>query len=705
MIAVSGAGDSLGIGAKAGHVVVARPLEPEDGRITNRSRPRPGESSTPGSDSGLAFLGHRNPMTDRASTGWESDFPAFRETPAKRIRESLVSFVRDPSPEQIRAWDDAIPTLQNEVSVVILRDKLARDYSAILEYELPMESRRPDAVLLIGAGVMVMELKGKRFPSQADLDQAAAYARDLRNYHRECEGRDVTPVLVPTRATGYQELVDGVHVTGPDALADLIARLTAGSSRPVLDRASFLSADAYRPLPSLVEAARELFQSGTLRKVHQAHAATGPTLDEISRIVHQAALTKSRHLILVTGVPGAGKTLVGLQTVHARYLDDLAVDRGAGKPSAPAVFLSGNGPLVEVLQYEMRAAGDGKTFVRGVKDYVKRYSRRSLVPPEHVLVFDEAQRAFDPDKMRESHGTDDVRSEPEEFVRFANRVPEWCVIVGLIGSGQEIHVGEEAGIRQWKDAIDQVSNGADWSIHGPPHVAEEFSGGRAQFESKLTLNLDTELRFHQARELHRFVAALLAGAEPSVLRPLTDRLNTDGLHLRITRSLDTAKAYLRERYADDRDARYGLIASSKDRDLVGFGVPNDFQSTKRVRFGPWYGEDEDDYAGNSCRLLETCVTEFGAQGLELDAALLAWGTDFVRENGRWSTALARRYKAGAKVRDPYQLRVNAYRVLLTRGRDGTVIFLPSLDVLNETFTYLCAAGLRPLDSDRDVSGA
>ena len=176
---------------------------------------------------------------------------------------------------------------------------------------------------------------------------------------------------------------------------------------------------------------------------------------------------------------------------------------------------------------------------------------------------------------------------------------------------------------------------------------------------------------------------------------MAERLNADGYHLRITRDLDVAKDYLRERYADDRTARFGLIASSRDRDLVRFGVMNDFQSTKRVRPGPWYGEDEDDYAGNSCRLLETCMTEFGAQGLELDAALLAWGTDFVRERARWSIANARGYKpaGNAKVRDPYQLRVNAYRVLLTRGRDGTIVYVPTLGALDETHEYLISAGL------------
>jgi hypothetical protein len=184
-----------------------------------------------------------------------------------------------------------------------------------------------------------------------------------------------------------------------------------------------------------------------------------------------------------------------------------------------------------------------------------------------------------------------------------------------------------------------------------------------------------------------------------LLVPMARQLATDGMKLYVTRSLDTAKDYLRARYSDDPTARFGLIASSKDKDLVQFGIANDFQSTKRVRFGPWYGDDEHDYGGNSCRLLETCVTEFGAQGLELDAALLAWGTDFVRRDGQWSNDAARGYKRGAKVRDPFQLRMNAYRVLLTRGRDGTVIFVPPLSALDETFAYLRQSGISVLNSD------
>ncbi|HEX6631022.1 MAG TPA: DNA/RNA helicase domain-containing protein [Gemmatimonadaceae bacterium] len=635
----------------------------------------------------------------RARYGWESAFPEFSSALPREIREALRAFVTDASPEQVRAWADAIPPLQEEVQEVLVRDELARHYSAILEYELPMEARRPDVILLVGAVVMVVELKGKTHPSQADIDQAAAYARDLRSYHRECADRPVVPVLVPTRAHGYQKYMDGVHVAGPDALDALVARLSGEHPEPLVDRARFLAESAYCPLPTLVEAARELFQSGELRVIHRARAATEPAVDEISRIIHQAALTKSRHLILVTGVPGAGKTLVGLRTVHARYLDDLAVPRADGRPTAPAVFLSGNGPLVEVLQYELSGGGGGgKAFVRGVKDYVRRYSSRpEAVPPEHVLVFDEAQRAFDARMMAMKHGAGASKSEPEQFIEFADRIPEWCVVVGLIGSGQEIHVGEEGGIGQWRTAVEGSPRSGEWTVHAPPNLAPSFTGSRIPLERRPTLNLDVELRYHLVSELHSYVDELLTGGSAAVLAERATRLNASGFHLRITRSLEQAKGYLRERYADDRDARFGIVASSKDRHLVDFGIPNDFQSTKRVRMGPWYGEPEDGYSEQSCRLLETCVTEFGSQGLELDATLLAWGTDFRRDGNRWSNALARGYLRKAMVRDPFTLRLNAYRVLLTRGRDGCVAFVPNMPLLDETYEHLLACGWRSLD--------
>lgn len=633
-------------------------------------------------------------MSEEARYGWGSDFPTFRKAQPAAVREALRSFVRDASEEQVRAWSDSIPPLQNEVAEVLAADLAAGGYSAILEYELPMESRRPDVILLVGAGIVVLELKGKWSPSRADLDQVAAYARDLRAYHRECADRPVIPVLVPTLAHGYMQEIEGIHVTGPDALHSLLASISTKHEGTAVPREAFLAESAYRPLPTIVEAARELFSSGELRTIHRARARTQPAVDHIARIIHQAALTKSRHLILVTGVPGAGKTLVGLQTVHARYLDDLAELRGGERPTVPAVFLSGNGPLVEVLQYELRRVGDGKAFVRGVKEYVKRYSTaRHAVPPEHVLVFDEAQRAFDTEQMRQKHKSDDARSEPEEFVSFADRIPSWSVIVGLIGTGQEIHIGEEAGLIQWRHAVEQSDRRHEWTIHCAPHLASLFADAIVPLETDEALNLTSELRFHLATDLHRFVDLLIADGSHPDLPVIARQLEAQGYHLRITRDLQQAKSYLHDRYTGNRDARYGIVASSRDRDLPRFGVYNDFQATKQVRIGPWYGDDETQPDGRSCKLLNQCVTEFGAQGLELNALLLAWGTDFERVGDAWSNRNARGYQKAAQVKDPMQLRRNAYRVLLTRGRDGTVVFVPPIPRLDETFAFLVRAGL------------
>lgn len=637
-----------------------------------------------------------------ARYGWESDFPTFEKTGVGEIRERLQAFISDASPQQISAWNQSIPPLQTEVAEILAQNNSASIYETILEYELPMESRRTDVIFLISGAVVVIELKGKERPSQADIDQAAAYGRDLRCYHRDCANVPVHVVLMPTRTSGYHSEAAGVHIMGPDVLDDFIARNDQPEVSAPVSVKSFLSADAYRPLPTLVQAARELMKSGSIRAIHRARAATEPALSEITGIIHEAAQTKTRHLILLTGVPGAGKTLVGLQIVHAHFLDDLAVPRANGKPTAPAVFLSGNGPLVEVLKYELKGAGGGgSTFVRGVLDYVKRYSAKAeLVPPEHVLVYDEAQRAFDAEQVKEKHGRRPGfiagKSEPEHFIEFAERIPEWCVVIGLIGGGQEIHIGEEGGIVQWRHAVENAQKSAQWKIHYPDGVAPIFNDTKVNHEKSNALNLDIELRFHLAQEIHTYVEKLLSEGTASGLLKMSDKFEKEGYHLRITRDLQVAKDYLRERYAEQPEVRYGIIASSRDKDLVRFGIMNDYQSTSNVRKGPWYGEPEGDPDGRSCRNLSECMTEFGAQGLELDATLLAWGTDFIRQNGRWSHTKARGYKNKNRVKDAFQLRMNAYRVLLTRGRDATVVFIPEIPVLDETYEHLKVSGFKEL---------
>jgi hypothetical protein len=636
-----------------------------------------------------------------ADHGWSSSFPAFHEAAAPYIRGFLNSFLQDASLQQVNAWDESIAPLQHEVGEVLRSDSAAVAYTAILEYQLPLEHRRPDVILLIGGVVLVLELKGKKTPEIADVDQAAAYARDLRAYHRECADRPVQAALVLTRASGRLGAVTGIPVVGIDAVDELAAEYRGGPSAAPLSREAFLSPSAYRPLPTIVEAARELMESGTLRRIDRAYAATHPTLEYVSAVARSAAATKTRHLVLLSGLPGTGKTLVGLQLAHARFLDDLSVERADGKPTAPAVYLSGNAPLVEVLQYELKSAGGGgRAFVRGVKAYVQTYSRRpDAVPPEHVLIFDEAQRAFDAAQVRATHkdGPDDGKSEPEHFIEFAERIPGWCVVVGLIGSGQEINTGEEAGIAQWKSAIEGSPGSDQWTIHAPPGLATEFESLQVEIDERL--HLVAELRYHLATNIHEFVSALLQQPNDVRLPEIASRLQGSGYHLRITRDLAIAKAYLRQRYEGEPDKRFGLIASARDKHLESFGVPNDFRSTQRVRPGPWFGEGDEDPLGRSCRTLRTCVTEFGCQGLELDAALLAWGTDFIVENGAWSNRFAKRYQYPAQIKSALQLRTNAYRVLLTRARDATVVFVPPLPVLDATFHALQGAGFRDLLAD------
>ena len=651
---------------------------------------------------------------ERARYGWESDFPTFSEAEPRVVRISLQDFLADAGESQVRAWDEGIPKIQVETGKVVEVDALAREYTAILEYELPMESRRPDVVLLVSGAVVVLELKGKTEPDQADLDQAAAYARDLRCYHKHCAEREVHAVVVPTRMPGYGGVRDGVHICGPAQLHQLINDLQRDWAQGPLTAREFLARDAYCPLPTLVQAARELFLEGKIRPIHRARAETNPAIAEIARIAHEAASTRTRHLVLVTGVPGSGKTLVGLSAVHNPVLQDLAVERAGGKSTSPAVFLSGNGPLVQVLQYELRGAGGGgKTFVRDVKNYVKQYLGDSkAVPPQHVIVYDEAQRAWDLEQVTAKHSLPFPKSEPEAFVDFGERIPGWCVLVGLIGSGQEIHVGEEAGLGQWRTALEKAADPGGWTVHAPEAVLREFFGHPLRQAASPALELTVELRFHFADDLDRWVDLLLDGDDPAQGRELAAGLERDGYHLRMTRDLEVAKTYLHERYGEAPDARYGLVASSRDKILEpGWGVPNGWHATQRVQLGAWYGEGDGDR--RSCRQLEQCVTEFGAQGLELDAVLLAWGNDFIRTGGgataggaagpalspagdRWTNEHAKRHAAGSHVKDPYRLRVNAYRVLLTRGRDAAVIFVPPDSRLDATAAWLQGHGVKVL---------
>lgn len=625
--------------------------------------------------------------------GWQSTLPGFVSASTEEILGRLFVFPGDSGVQQSQAWRTSITWLKGAYDNLIREDRGSYDNSTVLEYELPRDFRRPDIIVLRGGAVIVLESKGRVGSSQAALDQVQAYARDLRAYHAACADRPVIPVLVPSNGPEEPKVIDGIHVVGPTGVERLLGKIESNSNTACVDLAEFLKADAYAPLPTIVQAARDLYHERELPYIKRARAATEPAIDCISQISHQAAGNGSRELVLVSGVPGAGKTLVGLQVVHAGWLDDLAVERQTGRKGNAAVYLSGNGPLVAVLQDALQGeATPGSVFVQDIKKYVSYYSRANRIPPEHVIVFDEAQRAHDADRVAQVHKTEIGHSEPDHLIAFCGRIPKWSALVGLIGTGQAIHVGEEGGMALWRDALVNSEDPSAWTVHAAPEFESFFADAGLKFEGHQALNLDTEIRFHLAPRLDEFVEGLVSGQDSQHLCQIANELYEDGFRYLITRDLEQAKQYVRDRYADAPSARYGILASSKDKWLLDFNVDNSFQTTKRLKVGPWYNRPQDDLL--SCCQLDTVATEFSSQGLELDFVILGWGSDLLWKDGKWSMTHSRGSKG--VVHDPMQLRKNVYRVLLTRGRDGTVVFLPSDDRFNETYDQLVESGFKPL---------
>jgi len=629
--------------------------------------------------------------TDRC--GWVSDLPRFYETSPRSICMSLEEFVANAGQSQHRAWGDMVAVLHREFGGILDAAPHAREYSAVLEYELPREGgRRPDVVVLENGVVAVLEFKGRDLVQRADLDQTAAYACDLKNYHAMCRDAEVEAILVPTRWNGARHRVDDVVVCPSKDIGNLLVELSQRRpGEPPIDAARWLEAE-YAPLPGIVQAARDLFHHRPLPNIRRAQSARLPEVHALlSSIAHEAASKRTRHLVLLTGVPGSGKTLAGLQFVHSEALEDLRVERPGSKAGAPAVFLSGNGPLVVVLQH---ALGNVKTFVQGMRAYLEYYAfkKPNLAPPEHVLVFDEAQRAWDADQVEEKHGT--RATEPQLLLDIADRIPEWSVVLGLVGEGQEIHRGEEGGLGQWSDAIAHDPERNSWIVHGPERLRSLFSELVNPFVANDLLNLSTTLRSHLASDLHDWVRRLLELGDAGLAgaAEVADRLRSEGYVLYVTRDLDQAKAYVRDRYEGHPDRRYGLVASSRAKNLEPHGVDNLFQTTKRLKVGPWFNDPATSAA--SCCALGQVVTEFACQGLELDFPIVCWGDDLNWDGERFASRPPKR----TELKDPHRLRVNAYRVLLTRGRDGMCVYIPPDEGngMDSTAAVLLRAGFEEL---------
>lgn len=618
-------------------------------------------------------------MSDAARAGWAGTVDEFLGLDRPKLVYQLGEHTRglmlhEADAGQIEAWRGSVDSLTEALREVVAGQPESGSCGVVLEFELPRErGRRPDAVLLLGQSIVVCEFKGWSSPLQAHIDQVKAYARDLSAYHAASHDLAVVPMLVLGKGSLEADDLDGVHLTNAGALADALSPCFQRAEPSAVDVRGWLSAP-YEPLPALVTAARRIFAHEPLPAIRRASSSgVGAAVEELVDIARDAERSGSRHLALVTGVPGSGKTLVGLQFVYHSAFE-------AGGGHRQAVFLSGNGPLVQVLQHALK----NKIFVQDVHAFlVEHGGERERLPEERVVVYDEAQRAWDAERVlgKRGHG----RSEPEDFVAIGDRQPDWAMLIGLIGQGQEIHLGEEGGIDQWNVAIAGARN--PWTVHCPPGISDVFTSA-ATLQVSSSLALDETLRSHLAGDVDRWVEDLLRG-DHNQARARSLRIASEGFDLYVTRDLEAATIYVRERYAGEEDKRYGLLASSKAKNLVRWGLDGGYN--RFFRTGEWYNDPPE--SPRSCCQLKDAASEFSCQGLELDMPIVGWGSDLTWQGGAWVLG-----KYRSRAHDPARLRTNSYRVLLTRGRDGTLLFVPPEPEMDTTYDALVAAGARYLSA-------
>lgn len=542
------------------------------------------------------------------------------------------------------AWVDCFKHLQAELSKCTIPDGYI-----VFEYVLPMEGgRRPDVLLLIENKLFILEFKMKGGYQRADYDQLCGYYRDLCNYHYESAKLDVVAGLVLTQSINkLTEIENDISILSSDKLKVFLDKHLTGA--PICTDLKQWLESAYVPLPNLVDAAVEIFNDNPIDELKSAKSAgiyeTLNELDKVTKWVKGADnRNKANVLTLVTGVPGAGKTLLGLEFVHRNKTGQ---------------FLSGNGPLVDVLQYALK----NKTFVRALKDFKRQYMKPGRDPHTNLIVFDEAQRMWDEKKNKNYQ-----MSEPSCIINIADRDSKPCHYVALVGEGQEIYVGEEVGISLWCDAL--KSSDKPWIIFCPPALKHHFqflSSDRVRVNE--LLNLDQSLRAHSASLYPKWVQDILNGT-PNV--EIAKQTIEDGFNIYITRDLDKAKRYCRNRY-QNTDKKYGLLSSS---DNIQFN---------RLPLGPWFHDSI--CSPNSCCSFQRTISEFECQGLELDMPVLIWAKDFLRNGSGWVLD-----KKNPKFNDPLQIKLNSYRVLMTRGRDGVVLFFPQDSLFDETYSFFKSAG-------------
>jgi hypothetical protein len=603
--------------------------------------------------------------------------------------------------EQIEAWRDQLPILRSA-----LADACARSWHLLLEFSIPRRGKRIDAVLLSGGLILVMEFKcGARYYDRNALAQVEDYCLDLRDFHRESRQRTLIPVLIATRANkgsfpseSVLDFVAPVWRSNGPCLGEVLKRAaTQYGSDPSesIDPGKWNTGE-YLPTPTIIEAARLLYEGQNVREVSRCHAGAEnltKTAEAVAGAIHIARQNDQKIVCFITGVPGAGKTLAGLNIIHDRHLHEGTL----------GAFLSGNGPLVRVLcealardhsERTKQAISESRrkvsTFIQNVHRFIDAHYSTKEPPPDQLIVFDEAQRAWNAGQSNRKFKRN--FSEPEIMLDIMTRHLGWAVIIALVGNGQEINTGE-AGLREWGRAL--VQRFSSWKVC----ISGNLTSSDTSEEDRLFetapevlqvietpfLHLGVSIRAYKAQAVSDFVAHLLSFNVEQARACLTD---CSEFPILFTRDLTVAKRWLQRRQRGTR--RIGLIASSGGRRLRAHGL--DVRAELDVE--NWFLNGRDDV--RSSHYLETPATEFGIQGLELDWTAVCWDVDLVPGETDWRIQ-AFKGTAWQQIHDRTrrQYVINKYRVLLTRAREGMIIWVPKGDASDWT---------RPVDKYDAIAG-
>ncbi|MEQ8694094.1 MAG: DUF2075 domain-containing protein [Gammaproteobacteria bacterium] len=606
---------------------------------------------------------------------------------------------------QSKAWEISVPLIQEYLNLALESAPTIGRWRILLELPLYRLRRRIDIVLIASSTVIVIELKvGADKFQAADRNQVEEYALDLRDFHEYSGDVVLLPVLWCTEASPVTQYLNVLQVgvaavvnVGANDLADLLVKISEQELNSSV--ASVIRDDwetgAYRPVPTVIEAATSLFAGHGVEEIARADASNlAQSAGSIIEIIERTKRAHERALIFLAGVPGSGKTLAGLQVVHR------AVQSGV-ESSGDIIYLSGNTPLVTVLRealardehLKLKAAGvqnslkkirqGVRTRIQHIIDFLQEYlsNDKSRPPHEHAIVFDEAQRAWDKDYGQRKFGR--AESEPSLILEIMGRHDDWCAVVCLIGGGQEINAGEN-GIEEWGTALSALDSAAKkrWVVYGPPHFRTGSKGTAgiglgilsSEFRSVVEgrLELQVPLRNYRSPLVADWVAAVIDGDQQNA-RSLADEIHRYPILL--TRSLETAKGWLVESGRGKR--RYGLVASSGARRLRAEGLGVTLNATEGDAISHWYLNDKGDVRASYA--MEVTANEYTTQGLELDFAGMCWGGDFVRNESDWTY---RRFMGNRWVRVTGERRrfvANSYRVLLTRAREGMIIWIPQGD--------------------------